>query len=79
MRKLLISMVANFLFWWNQANFLKLEPRLLSWLQPRKKNCVPTELDVSISAHEGVGNRKRPLVDKTIFFTLESFGSIPSV
>ena len=29
---------------------IKLEPRLLSWLQPRKNNCVPTELDVSISA-----------------------------
>ena len=23
---------------------------MLSWLQPRKNNCVPTELDVSISA-----------------------------
>jgi hypothetical protein len=29
---------------------IKLEPLLLSWLQPRKNNCVPTELDVSISA-----------------------------
>ena len=29
---------------------IKLEPRLLSWFQPRKNNCVPTELDVSISA-----------------------------
>ena len=31
--------------------FIKLEPGLLSWLQPRKNNCVPTELDVSISAN----------------------------
>ena len=31
---------------------IKLEPRLLSWLHPRKNNCVPTELDVSISAIE---------------------------
>ena len=30
---------------------IKLEPRLLSWLQPWKNNCVPTELDVSISAY----------------------------
>ena len=29
---------------------IKLEPGLLSLLQPRKNNCVPTELDVSISA-----------------------------
>ena len=29
---------------------IKLEPRLLSRLQPRKNNSVPTELDVSISA-----------------------------
>ena len=30
---------------------IKLEPRLLlSWLQPRKNDCVPTELDVSILA-----------------------------
>ena len=29
---------------------IKLEPGLLSWLQPRINNCVPTELDVSISA-----------------------------
>ena len=39
----------------NQANFLffiKLKPLLLSWLQPRKSNCVPTELDVSISAKD---------------------------
>ena len=53
MRNLLISMVANFLFWWTKQIFflvIKLEPLLLSWLQPRKSNCVPTELDVSISA-----------------------------
>ena len=53
MRNLLISMVANFLFWWTKQIFflvIKLEPRLLSWLQPRKKHCVPTELDVSILA-----------------------------
>ena len=31
---------------------IKLEPGLLSWLQPRKNKCVPTELDVSISAIE---------------------------
>ena len=46
-------MVVNFLFWWTKQIFflvIKLEPRLLSWLQPRKNNCVPTELDVSISA-----------------------------
>ena len=30
---------------------IKLEPPILSWLQPRKNNCVPTELDVSISAN----------------------------
>ena len=29
---------------------IKLEPPILSWLQPRKNNRVPTELDVSISA-----------------------------
>ena len=29
---------------------IKLEPPILSWLQPRKNNSVPTELDVSISA-----------------------------
>ena len=29
---------------------IKLEPRLLSWLQPRKINFAPTELNVSISA-----------------------------
>ena len=29
---------------------IKLEPPILPWLQPRKNNCVPTELDVSISA-----------------------------
>jgi hypothetical protein len=29
---------------------IKLEPPILTWLQPRKNNCVPTELDVSISA-----------------------------
>ena len=54
MRKLLISMVANFLFWYNQANFLfgyKARTSIIvNWLQPRKSNCVPTELDVSISA-----------------------------
>ena len=33
---------SKFSFW--------LEPLLLSWLQPRKSNCVPTELDVSILA-----------------------------
>ena len=31
---------------------IKLEPQLLSWLQPRKINFAPTELDVSISAIE---------------------------
>ena len=31
---------------------IKLEPWLLSWLQPRKNNFAPTELDVSISANE---------------------------
>jgi hypothetical protein len=59
MRNLLISMVANFLFWRNKQIFflvIKLEPQLLSWLQPRKNNCVPTELDVSISAYERVKN-----------------------
>ena len=53
MRNLLISMVANFLFWWTKQIFflvIKLEPLLMSWVQPRKSNCVPTELDVSISA-----------------------------
>jgi hypothetical protein len=53
MRNLLISKVANFLFWWTKQIFflvIKLEPLLLSWLQTRKINCVPTELDVSISA-----------------------------
>ena len=30
---------------------IDLEPRLSSWLQPRKNNFVPTELDVSISAY----------------------------
>ena len=30
---------------------IKLEPRLLSWLHPRKINFAPTELDVSISAY----------------------------
>ena len=34
--------------------FIKLEPGLLSWLQPRKNNCAPTELDVSISATESL-------------------------
>ena len=29
---------------------IKLEPRLSAWLQPRKNNCVPTELDISIWA-----------------------------
>ena len=29
---------------------MKLEPPILSWLQPRKNNYVPTELDISISA-----------------------------
>ena len=46
-------MVANFLFWWTKQIFflvIKLEPPILSWLQPRKNNRVPTELDVSISA-----------------------------
>jgi hypothetical protein len=50
---LLISMVTNFLFWWTKQIFfldIKLEPGLLSRLQPRINNCVPTELDVSISA-----------------------------
>ena len=31
---------------------MELEPGLLSWLQPRKNNCVPTELDVSILAYD---------------------------
>ena len=47
-------MVAYFLFWQNQGNFLfgyKTRTTILSWLQPRKNNCVPTELDVSISAY----------------------------
>ena len=35
----------DFKFSYNQ-----LEPPILSWLQPRKNNCVPTEFDVSISA-----------------------------
>ena len=52
MRNLLISMVANFLFWWTKQIFFLVEPLLLSWLQPRKCNCVPTELDVSISAND---------------------------
>ena len=55
MRNLLISMVANFLFWWTKQIFflvIKLEPWLLSRLQPRKNSCVPTELDVSISAKD---------------------------
>ena len=54
MRKLLISMVASFLFWYNQANFLsgyKVRTRIIV-LEPRKNNCQPTELDVSISATE---------------------------
>ena len=53
MRNLLIFMVANFLFSWTKQIFylvIKLEPQLLSWVQPRKNNCVPTELDVSTSA-----------------------------
>ena len=53
MRNSLISMVANFLFWWTKQNLflvINLEPGLFSRLQPRKKNCAPTELDVSISA-----------------------------
>ena len=29
---------------------IKSELGLLSWFQPRKNNCVPTELDVSILA-----------------------------
>ena len=29
---------------------IKLEPWLLPWLQPRKTNCVPTEMDVTTSA-----------------------------
>ena len=48
MRNLLISMFTNFLFWWTKQIFflvIKLEPLILSWLQPRKSNCVPTELD----------------------------------
>ena len=55
MKNLLISMVATFLFWWTKQIFslvIKLEPLLLSWLQPRKSNCVPTELDVSILAKD---------------------------
>ena len=39
----------------NQANFLlcyKVRTTLWSWLQPSKNNCVPTELDVSISAFD---------------------------
>ena len=54
MRNSLISMVANLLFWWTKQIFflvIELEPLLLSWLQPRKSNCVPTEFDVSISAY----------------------------
>ena len=34
---------------------IKLEPPILSWLQPRKNNCVPTELDVSIWARVWLG------------------------
>ena len=33
---------------------IKLEPWLLSWLQPRKNNFAPTELDVSISAYDSI-------------------------
>ena len=32
---------------------VKLEPPILSWLQPRKNNCVPIEWDVSILAKDG--------------------------
>ena len=35
-----------------QIFFMVTKPPILSWLQPRKNNCVPTELDVSISANE---------------------------
>ena len=62
MRNLLISMVANFLFWWTKQIFflvIKLEPLLLFWLQPRKNHCVPTELDVSISAIEANQNTQQ--------------------
>ena len=46
MRKLLISGRTKQIF----CLVIKLEPGILSWLQPRKNNCVATELDVSISA-----------------------------
>ena len=51
MRKLLISMVANFLFWQNQANFLFDYKVRTMIIVIGKNNFAPTELDVSISAH----------------------------
>ena len=42
---------------------MKLEPPILSRLQPRKNNCVPTELDISISAIEGIKKCYRMFVD----------------
>ena len=68
MRKSSISMVANFIFWWTKQIFfllIKLEPRLLSWLQPRKNNFVPTELDVSFSANDNHNSSSRPLCNFT--------------
>ena len=44
MRNSLIVMVAKFLFWRSKQIFflvIKLEPWLLSRLQPRRNNCVP--------------------------------------
>ena len=43
---------------------IKLEPRLLSWLQPRKNNYLPTELDVSILAYVIRSNCHRSLSKK---------------
>ena len=68
MRNLSISMVANFIFWWTKQIFfllIKLEPRISSWLQPRKNNFVPTELDVSFSANDNHYSSSRPLCNFT--------------
>ena len=68
MRNLLISMVANFLFWWTKQIFflvIKLEPWLLSWLQPRKNYFVRRELDVSFLANDNHYSSSRPLCNFT--------------
>ena len=82
MRDLLISMVANFLFWWTKQIFflfIKLEPLILSWLQPKKSNFVPTGVDASISYEIQIVNFFTIVHNTLFYFILTKFISIPDI